>query len=180
MPSHLCEFQTPAAENFFVFDAGAAQKHAAEVDFPYGCSFKIESARGRERRTRSMISSRAAGRVLGFAHCLPPRRSRHFVKNGWRPRGYLQIRPLCRQRCGFGMELLTWKVHSVHQLSDKSDSPNGIPMFCACITTPQMGLFTLFTQCAHCAHWGTQDITAFRAVHSARRGGSYRCVASDK
>lgn len=34
-----------------------------------------------------MSSSRAAGRVFGFAHCLPPRRSRHFVDNGWRPRG---------------------------------------------------------------------------------------------
>lgn len=50
VPSHLCEFQTPAAENFFVFDAGAAQKYVAEVNFPYGCSFKIESVRGRERR----------------------------------------------------------------------------------------------------------------------------------
>lgn len=57
-----------------------------------------------------MISSRAAGRVSGFAHCPPPRRSWHFVDNGRRPRGE-------RDTC--------------------------IPTFCACITTPQMGLFTL-------------------------------------
>lgn len=85
--------------------------------------------------------------------------------------GHPRIRPPCRQRCGFGggwpdpsgvrMELLTWKVHSVHQPSDNSDSPNGIPTFCACITTPQMGLFTLLR--------GAKSTGALKILqHSAR------------